>query len=123
MLKDSVQIRLLPELNFIIDDSVDYSIKSTKSSTKLRSKTSKERFKSNRATTKTSDEQRYPSRNRKRINRANDIALYCHTKPDGDALGSMLALYVALKTKAKTSLRIAIRPCRTNISASTRARK
>ena len=27
MLKDSVQIRILPELNFIIDDSVDYSIK------------------------------------------------------------------------------------------------
>lgn len=27
MLKDSVQIRLLPELNFIVDDSVDYSIK------------------------------------------------------------------------------------------------
>jgi len=27
MLKDSVQIRLLPELNFIIDDSVDYSVK------------------------------------------------------------------------------------------------
>ena len=27
MLKDSVQIRLVPELNFIIDDSVDYSIK------------------------------------------------------------------------------------------------
>ena len=27
MLKDSVQIRLLPEPNFIIDDSVDYSIK------------------------------------------------------------------------------------------------
>lgn len=27
MLKVSVQIRLLPELNFIIDDSVDYSIK------------------------------------------------------------------------------------------------
>lgn len=27
MLKDAVQIRLLPELNFIIDDSVDYSIK------------------------------------------------------------------------------------------------
>lgn len=37
----------------------------------------------------------------KRINRANDIALYCHTKPDGDALGSMLALYVALKNKGK----------------------
>ena len=27
MLKDTVQIRLLPELNFLIDDSVDYSIK------------------------------------------------------------------------------------------------
>ena len=27
MLKDAVQIRLLPELNFLIDDSVDYSIK------------------------------------------------------------------------------------------------
>lgn len=26
-LKDTVQIRLLPELNFLIDDSVDYSIK------------------------------------------------------------------------------------------------
>lgn len=37
----------------------------------------------------------------KRINRADDIALYCHTNPDGDALGSMLALYVALKRKGK----------------------
>lgn len=27
MLKDAVQIRLLPELTFLIDDSVDYSIK------------------------------------------------------------------------------------------------
>lgn len=27
MLKDCVQIRTLPELNFLIDDSVDYSIK------------------------------------------------------------------------------------------------
>lgn len=27
MLKDVVQIRLMPELNFLIDDSVDYSIK------------------------------------------------------------------------------------------------
>ncbi len=26
-LKDTMQIRLLPELNFLIDDSVDYSIK------------------------------------------------------------------------------------------------
>lgn len=38
----------------------------------------------------------------KRLNRADDIALYCHTNPDGDALGSMLALYVALKRKGKT---------------------
>ncbi len=37
----------------------------------------------------------------KKINRANDIALYCHTNPDGDALGSMLALYHALKQKGK----------------------
>ncbi len=37
----------------------------------------------------------------KRINRSDDIALYCHTKPDCDALGSMLALYVALKNKGK----------------------
>ena len=37
----------------------------------------------------------------KRINRSDDIALYCHTKPDCDALGSMLALYVALKKKGK----------------------
>lgn len=37
----------------------------------------------------------------KRINRADDIAVYCHTNPDGDALGSMLALYVALKRKGK----------------------
>ena len=27
MLKDKVQIRLLPELTFLVDDSVDYSIK------------------------------------------------------------------------------------------------
>ncbi len=37
----------------------------------------------------------------KKINRANDIALYCHTNPDGDALGSMLALFHALKKKGK----------------------
>lgn len=37
----------------------------------------------------------------KKISRANDIALYCHTKPDGDALGSMLALYAALKNAGK----------------------
>ncbi len=38
----------------------------------------------------------------KKINKANDIAVYCHTNPDGDALGSMLALYIALKNKGKT---------------------
>ena len=38
----------------------------------------------------------------KRLNKANDIAIYCHTNPDGDALGSMLALYFALKKKGKT---------------------
>lgn len=37
----------------------------------------------------------------KQINRATDIALFCHTNPDCDALGSMLALYVALKKKGK----------------------
>ncbi len=38
----------------------------------------------------------------KKINRANDIAIYCHTNPDGDALGSMLALGFALEKKGKT---------------------
>lgn len=37
----------------------------------------------------------------KKIHRAKDIAIYCHTKPDGDALGSALALYVALLRKGK----------------------
>lgn len=37
----------------------------------------------------------------KKINRASDIAIYCHTNPDGDAIGSMLALFHALKTKGK----------------------
>lgn len=37
----------------------------------------------------------------KQINRATDIALFCHTNPDCDALGSMLALYAALKKKGK----------------------
>lgn len=39
-----------------------------------------------------------------RIIRAKDIALYCHTKPDTDALGSMLALYVALKNMGKNAV-------------------
>ncbi|MBR4800073.1 MAG: bifunctional oligoribonuclease/PAP phosphatase NrnA [Clostridia bacterium] len=37
----------------------------------------------------------------KMINRANDVAIYCHTNPDGDALGSMLALAFALEKKGK----------------------
>ncbi len=37
----------------------------------------------------------------KKINHASDIAIYCHTNPDGDAIGSMLALFFALKSKGK----------------------
>jgi len=37
----------------------------------------------------------------KKISKAKDIALYCHTNPDGDALGSLLALYTMLKAKGK----------------------
>ncbi|MCM1455807.1 MAG: DHH family phosphoesterase, partial [Bacteroides sp.] len=35
------------------------------------------------------------------INRANSIAVYCHTTPDGDTLASSLALYTALKKQGK----------------------
>ena len=38
----------------------------------------------------------------KKINKAQDIAIYCHTNPDGDALGCMLALGFALEKKGKT---------------------
>lgn len=38
----------------------------------------------------------------KQLSSANDIALFCHTNPDCDALGSMLALYLALKKKDKS---------------------
>ncbi len=38
----------------------------------------------------------------KKILKSNDIAIYAHTSPDGDALGSALALYVALKRMGKT---------------------
>lgn len=38
----------------------------------------------------------------KLIDGASDIAVYCHTNPDGDAIGSMLALYSALKKQGKT---------------------
>ncbi len=37
----------------------------------------------------------------KMINRADDVAVYCHTNPDGDTLSSALALYSALKTQGK----------------------
>lgn len=58
----------------------------------------------------------------KRINRSDDIALYCHTKPDCDALGSMLALYVALKKRVKTFRYIAIRPFPTNTKLCSKAK-
>lgn len=35
------------------------------------------------------------------INRADKIALFCHTNPDGDALGCELAMYLALKAMNK----------------------
>jgi len=35
------------------------------------------------------------------INRAKDIAVYCHTNPDGDALSSLLALGLALESLGK----------------------
>lgn len=37
----------------------------------------------------------------KKILKSNDIAIYCHTNPDGDSIGCMLALYLALKAKGK----------------------
>jgi len=37
----------------------------------------------------------------KKINRADDVAVYCHTNPDGDTLSSALALYSALKKQGK----------------------
>lgn len=37
----------------------------------------------------------------KKILKANDIAIYCHLSPDGDALGALLGLYKALKSKGK----------------------
>ncbi len=37
----------------------------------------------------------------KQLTKANDIAIFCHTNPDGDALGSMLALAHALRQRGK----------------------
>lgn len=37
----------------------------------------------------------------KNLNKAKDIAIYCHTNPDGDTLSSSLALYCALKNLGK----------------------
>ncbi len=39
----------------------------------------------------------------KMIGKANDIAVYCHTNPDGDTLGSALALYASLKKSGKNA--------------------
>lgn len=38
----------------------------------------------------------------KMIRDAKDIAIYCHTNPDGDAIGSMLALFSAIKAQGKS---------------------
>ncbi len=38
----------------------------------------------------------------KAISKAQNIALFCHTNPDGDALGSMLALALSLEKAGKT---------------------
>lgn len=35
------------------------------------------------------------------LNRAKNIAVYCHTNPDGDTISSALALYTALKKQGK----------------------
>ncbi|MDE5601350.1 MAG: bifunctional oligoribonuclease/PAP phosphatase NrnA [Clostridia bacterium] len=40
----------------------------------------------------------------KSINRANDIAIYCHTNPDGDTLCGALALHTALKNAGKEAV-------------------
>lgn len=37
-----------------------------------------------------------------KLNSADNIAVFCHVHPDGDAIGSGLALYHALKNKGKT---------------------
>ncbi len=39
-----------------------------------------------------------------KINRANSIALFCHIRPDFDALSSMYALYHAIKTGKKVDM-------------------
>lgn len=39
---------------------------------------------------------------KKILNNANNIALFCHTRPDGDTLGAALALKLALSKKGKT---------------------
>ena len=37
----------------------------------------------------------------KEINKANDIVVLTHRTPDGDAIGSSLAVYIALKAAGK----------------------
>ena len=36
-----------------------------------------------------------------KLNGAKKVAVFCHARPDGDALGSGLALYLALKNMGK----------------------
>ncbi|MBD5584563.1 MAG: bifunctional oligoribonuclease/PAP phosphatase NrnA [Clostridia bacterium] len=38
-----------------------------------------------------------------KLNRAKTLAIFCHARPDGDALGAGLALYLALKGAGKTA--------------------
>ena len=38
-----------------------------------------------------------------KLNGANNVAIFCHVRPDGDALGSGLALCLALKSMGKTA--------------------
>ena len=37
------------------------------------------------------------------LREAKTVAIFCHTRPDGDALGSGLALCLALKSAGKTA--------------------
>ncbi len=40
----------------------------------------------------------------KKLNKAKNIAVFCHVRPDGDALGGGLALYLALKNAGKNAV-------------------
>jgi len=38
----------------------------------------------------------------KKLNKAKNIAVFCHVRPDGDALGSSFALWYVLKALGKS---------------------